>query len=85
VTTTASPISLTGPPEAIAKALAVEPAKRTPEQKATLANAYRAQDAELARLTRALAEFPLPSDKRLIGAQDLAWSLINTTAFLFNH
>ena len=40
---------------------------------------------EVARLRRALAlsEKQL-ANKRVIGAQDLAWALINTPSFLFN-
>jgi len=40
---------------------------------------------EIVRLRRALSlsEKQL-SNKRVIGAQDLAWALINTPAFLFN-
>jgi hypothetical protein len=40
---------------------------------------------EVTRLRRALSlsEKQL-ADKRVIGAQDLAWALINTPAFLFN-
>jgi hypothetical protein len=39
------------------------------------------QDAEWARLTQALAEHQQPTDKRLLGAQDLAWALINSPAY----
>jgi len=38
----------------------------------------------LARLTRAVANRPQPGNSRLLGAQDLAWALMNTPAFLFN-
>src|SRR5262249_14178744 len=85
-TTDKGSISLDGPPEAIAKALAVPADKRTADQKATLANHYRSIDPELARLNQVLAEHPKPpSDKRQLGAQDLVWALINTPEFLFNH
>jgi len=79
------PVSLDGLPEPILKILAVEPAKRSADQKAELTKYYQRNDPELARLKRELAEYPKPIDKRLIGAQDLAWALMNSPAFLFNH
>jgi hypothetical protein len=84
-TTNPPPLSLTGPPEAVAAILATPSADRSAEQHAALAKFFRASDAELARLETALAEnAKLQSDPRLIGAQDLVWALINTPAFLFN-
>jgi hypothetical protein len=86
VATTPSPGGkLQGPPDAIARILAVESAKRTPQQQAELSNYFRSKDGELMRLTQAVAEFGRPPDQRLLGAQDVAWALINSPAFLFNH
>jgi hypothetical protein len=85
VTDSRPPLALAGPPKAVAGILATEPAQRTPAQKEALRRFFRAQDAELARLTRAVAEAGQPTDKRLPGAQDLVWALINTKAFQFNH
>jgi hypothetical protein len=84
-TTAKLPIKLHNLPANIIRLVNIEPARRTPEQKAELERYYRAQDAELIRLTQAVTEFGPPGDRRLIGAQDLAWALINSPAFLFNH
>jgi hypothetical protein len=84
VTTAKPPITIHNLPDNISHALAVAPDKRTPEQKAVLANYYRSIDRELPRLQQAVAEHYVPPDARAIGAQDLAWALINNDAFLFN-
>ncbi|HUY34788.1 MAG TPA: DUF1549 and DUF1553 domain-containing protein [Pirellulales bacterium] len=85
VTTSPRPVRLQGPPAPIAAILAVAPAARTPEQQAELTRMFRAQDAELARLTAQVAQDALhPDAYRLLGAQDLAWALLNSPAFLFN-
>jgi hypothetical protein len=83
--TASKTLSLKGPPEAIVKLLGIEPAKRTPQQKTELMNYYRSLDPELARLRQLVAEHPIPVDRRLPGAQDLAWAFINAKAFQFNH
>ena len=78
-------IKLDGPPEVIAKVVFTDPTDRTPEQQAELERFFRSTDAELARLQRAVVDFGKPIDARQIGAQDLAWALMNTPAFTFNH
>ncbi|HEY7330372.1 MAG TPA: DUF1549 domain-containing protein [Gemmataceae bacterium] len=83
--TSSKTLSLKGPPAAIVNILGIDPAKRTPQQKAEMANYYHSLDPELARLRQLVAEHPMPVDKRLPGAQDLAWAFINAKAFQFNH
>jgi hypothetical protein len=86
VTTTKPPVLLQGQvPVQITKILDVPADKRAPEQKTAVLNYYRTIDPELARLQRRVGEFVVPSDARTMGAQDLAWALINSPAFLFNH
>jgi hypothetical protein len=85
VTSAKLPIALDTLPEVVTKTLGTPAEKRTSEQKAELTKYYRSLDSELARLEQELASHPMPVDKRLLGAQDLAWALINSPAFLFNH
>ena len=85
VTTAKEPLLKESLPEAILKAIALPLEKRTAEQRAAVANYYRGLDVELKRLQQEVADAPAPSDVRLVGAQDLAWALINSPAFLFNH
>jgi len=85
VTTSKTPISLTGSPEPIARIIGTPPEKRTPEQKAELTRLFRSTDQEYNRLTQHVAEEPMPVDKRHPGAQDLVWALLNSKAFQFNH
>lgn len=85
VTATKGMLSMAGPPAHLASILAIEPQKRTPQQKTALEAAYRAQDTELRRLQSEVSMFGLPVDRRHPGLQDLAWALINSKAFQFNH
>ena len=85
VITTRPPIPLEGVSDPIAKLLAVDPGKRSAAQKAELTRYFRSTDAEWLRLSQALAEHPKPLNQRLLGTQDLAWALLNSPAFLFNH
>jgi hypothetical protein len=85
VTTHKPPVPLEGLPENIAKVLRIPADERTPQQQAVLINHQRANDQELARLRQRVAELIVPRDARILGAQDLAWALINSPAFLFNH
>jgi hypothetical protein len=84
-TSAKGPINLNTLPDNIAKIVALEPEKRTTEQKAQLAGYFRSLDAELVRLQQAVAEMGATPDKRLLGAQDVTWALLNSPAFLFNH
>jgi hypothetical protein len=84
-TGTAGPLRLNPAPEGLARILQLEPARRTPQQQAELVNLHRSQDTDWLRLTQAVAQLIVPTDKRQPGAQDLMWALINSKAFQFNH
>lgn len=85
VTTAKNPLKNRVLPEAISAVLAVPAEQRTPAHKAELDKYQRSNDEELARLRKAIQEAGPPAESRLLGAQDLTWSLINSKAFLFNH
>ncbi len=84
VTTMNPPLQLQLIPQNIAKIFEVPADKRSPQQKNTLRNYYRSLDNNLPTLQQALNEYPVPPNARGIGAQDLAWALMNTRSFLFN-
>ena len=84
---TQAPIPLSTPqaPENILAIAAIPSDQRDDAQRASLAAYYRNQDAEWMRLNQAVAAAAeQQKNHRLTGAQDLAWALINSPAFLFN-
>lgn len=83
-TTSPKPLKLTGAPPELAPIVATAPEARTPEQKAQLSQYFRSIDSELKRLESAALPSKLAGGDRLVGAQDVAWALINSPAFLFN-
>ncbi|MSU77913.1 MAG: DUF1553 domain-containing protein [Gemmataceae bacterium] len=79
------PVQLQGTtPANIAKLIEIPRDKRTPQEETMIVNHVRSLDQELARLQRAVTDSPVPSSARVLGAQDLAWALMNSPAFLFN-
>jgi Protein of unknown function (DUF1553)/Protein of unknown function (DUF1549)/Bacterial Ig-like domain (group 2) len=85
LTTSKPPLVAGALPDAIAQILSVPRDKRSQLQKDELARYFRQQDPELGLRRQHLADFPKPGDCRLPGAEDLAWALINSPEFLFNH
>ena len=86
VTNSRPPVQLQGTvPEDIARIVDLPKNERTPAQQTELVNYVRWLDQELARLQRAVSDYPVPPSPRVLGAQDLTWALMNSPAFLFNH
>jgi hypothetical protein len=85
VTNAPRPVKLDSLPAPVAEALVIAADKRTSEQQAAIAAHFRSQDAEWLRLNAMLETARQAHGQyRLQGAQDLAWALINSPAFLFN-
>jgi hypothetical protein len=79
------PVMLVGLPEAITSILAIPADQRDEAQRAELAAFYRPLDAGLNQHEQAMnAAGRDAAESRLRGAQDLAWALLNSPAFLFN-
>ncbi|MEQ8789560.1 MAG: DUF1549 and DUF1553 domain-containing protein [Pirellulaceae bacterium] len=85
VTGSPRPIRLQGQSGELAKLLAIPADKRSEQQQQQLLETYVQSDAEYQRLTKAVEAAKSERDnRRLYGVQDLAWALINNSAFLFN-
>jgi hypothetical protein len=85
VTSARRPVGVQRLPAELAAALSTPASGRSEAQQALVASHFRGQDAEYQRrkteVQRGEEEL---KDSRLIGAQDIAWALINSPAFLFN-
>jgi len=85
VTSAKRPVQFQRLPDNIQAILATAAEQRTDAQRAELAQYYRSQDADWARMNESVKQAEqLLKDRRLVGVQDLAWALINTPSFLFN-
>jgi hypothetical protein len=84
VSTQAPPVPFQAVPDNILKILDKAPEQRSKGEQDTLTAYYRGLDPELARLQRSVAELTVPANARTMAAQDIAWALMNTPAFLFN-
>jgi hypothetical protein len=82
ITGSEPPIRLDRLPAEILTVLKKRADERTDEELSKLTEYHRRQDPQYVELEEAAR---LVSDPRLVGAQDLAWALINSPGFLYNH
>jgi hypothetical protein len=86
VTDSPQPLSLDGPPSNIAAILALPAEQRGDQQRQELVGYFRQSDAKYQQLKQAADMAADQAEhRRRTGVQDLAWALINSPAFLFNH
>lgn len=72
-------------PDETRSILAIKAPDRSVEQRTAMAQYYRSQNERWATLAEELKQVSqLADNARLTGAQDLAWALVNSPAFLFN-
>ena len=85
LTTAPRPLTNESLPPKVAEVLRIERAKRTAEQQRSLADYFRRDEKRLGQLRDLVAALEKASaNPRLVAAQDLAWALINSPAFIFN-
>ncbi len=73
-------------PPKVAQVVAQPQSKWSAEQRKLVLDYYKGQDEQYQRLLQGVKQLEAEAPKaRLRGAQDLAWALINSPAFLFNY
>jgi len=86
VTSSSRPFGKSKLPPEVAAVLAVAKDQRNEQQQAVLVNYYKTLDGEYQRHVQMVAQTAQQAkNRRLYGAQDVAWAIINNPAFLFNH
>ena len=86
VTSSSRPFGKSKLPPDVVAVLAVAKDQRNEQQQAVLLNYYKTLDGEYQRHVQMVAQTAQQAkNRRLYGAQDVAWAIINNPAFLFNH